>query len=54
MKSWLLSFGIALTIIFGGGFLLRLVRDGDFYVAEFIGGIIGIVIMLFSIMKRKK
>ena len=39
---------------FGGGFLIRLVRDGDFYIAEFIGGIIGVIILLFCVFVKKK
>ena len=49
-----MSLGILLTIIFGGGFLIRLVRDGDFYIAEFIGGIIGVIILLFCVFVKKK
>lgn len=45
LKYFLLFFGGIITIIFGGGFLIRLVRDGDFYIAEFIGGIIGIIVL---------
>lgn len=30
-----------MTMIFGGGFLIRFIRDSDFYIAEFIGGVIG-------------
>ena len=52
MKYWLLFFGVIITIIFGGGFLIRLVRDGDFYFAEFIGGIIGIIILLLGLFKK--
>lgn len=52
MKYWILFFGVIITIIFGGGFLIRLVRDGDFYIAEFIGGIIGIIILLLGLFKK--
>lgn len=52
MKYWLIFFGIALSIIFGGGFLIRFMRDGDFYIAEFIGGIIGIAILLIGLFKN--
>lgn len=54
MRRLILSLGILLTIIFGGGFLIRLVRDGDFYIAEFLGGIIGVILLLFCIFGRKK
>lgn len=49
MKYGLLFFGIALSIIFGGGFLIRLLRDGDFYIAEFSGGVLGIILITLSI-----
>jgi len=52
LKYWLVFFGVGITIIFGGGFLIRFVRDGDFYIAEFVGGIIGIVILLIGLFKK--
>jgi len=54
MRWWFISLGISLTIIFGGGFLIRLLRDGDFYLAEFIGGIIGIILLIINIRVIKK
>ena len=53
MKNWLIYFGVSLTSIFGGGFLIRLVRDGDFYIAEFTVIIIGIIILLTGIFAKK-
>lgn len=44
--------GTITTIIFGGGFLIRLLRDGDFYIDQFIGGIIGIIILIIGIVKK--
>ncbi|WP_456278812.1 hypothetical protein [Bacillus sp. AK128] len=52
MKYWLLFFGVIITIIFGGGFLIRLVRDSEFFIAECIGGIIGIIILLIGLFKK--
>ncbi|MGD6965647.1 hypothetical protein ACQCVP_04410 [Rossellomorea vietnamensis] len=49
MKSGLLSVGIAFSVIFGGGFLIRLLRDGDFFIAEFTGGVLGIILIALSI-----
>ncbi|PID01567.1 hypothetical protein CSV67_13580 [Sporosarcina sp. P2] len=49
MKTTFLILGMSMTIIFGGGFLIRLIRDSDFYIAEFIVGIIGII-MLISVL----
>ncbi|RDW19442.1 hypothetical protein CWR48_08055 [Oceanobacillus arenosus] len=48
MKYWLTSLGTSMAIIFGGGDLIRFVRDSDFYIAEFIGGIIGIIILIIG------
>lgn len=48
MKYWLTSIGTSMTIIFGIGFLIRFVKDSDFYIAEFIGGIIGIIILIIG------
>lgn len=39
-------------MIFGGGFLIRFVRDGDFYIAEFIGGIVGITLVIISFLLK--
>lgn len=33
-------------------FLIRYLRDGDFYIAEFTGGIIGIVIAIAGFLKE--
>jgi hypothetical protein len=43
MKQGFSFFGMALTVIFGGGFLIRFVRDGDFY------RVIGIVLLLAAL-----
>ncbi|MGR3763122.1 hypothetical protein [Rossellomorea sp. NS-SX7] len=53
MKQGLFLFGMALTVIFGGGFLIRLVRDGDFYIAEFAGGMIGIALLIMTLFVNK-
>jgi hypothetical protein len=50
MRKGRVFFGMAMTVIFGGGFLIRLIRDGDFYIAEFVGGTIGISVLLISIV----
>ncbi|MCP3030917.1 hypothetical protein LF817_06125 [Halobacillus sp. A1] len=46
MKFICFYFGLLLTGIFGGQFLVRLLRDGDFFVAEFIGGLLGVVLLI--------
>ena len=52
LKYWLLFYGMSITMIFGGGFLIRFVRDGDFYIAEFIGGIVGIILVIISLLLK--
>jgi len=54
MKNWIVYFGLLLTAGFGVSFLIRLVRDGDFYIAEFTLTIIGIIILLTGISAKKK
>ncbi len=51
--QWLLFFGVLLTTGFGGQFLIRLVRDGDMYIAEFIGSIIGVLLLIGSMFSKK-
>jgi hypothetical protein len=52
-RQSLLFFGVLLTTGFGGQFLIRIVRDGDFYIADFIGGIIGLILLIGSIFAKK-
>lgn len=52
LKYLLVSLGISMTIIFGGGFLIRFVSDSDFYIAEFIGGMVGIIILIIGIFSK--
>ncbi|MCA1055740.1 hypothetical protein LCM10_12155 [Rossellomorea aquimaris] len=54
MKQALLFFGIALTVIFGGGFLIRLVRDGDFYLAECSVGMLGVLLLIKAIILKNR
>lgn len=54
MRYWLISLGRLLTIIFGGGFLVRLIRDGDFYIPKFIGGVVGTILLLIRLFIATK
>jgi hypothetical protein len=54
MKKLLFFFGLMCSIIFGGGFANRLIRDGEFYIAEFIGGVLGCIFMLISLFIEKR
>jgi hypothetical protein len=54
LKHWLVYFGMAMTIIFGGGFLIRLIRDGEFYIAEFTGGVLGIILISAALFVKKQ
>ncbi|MCA1064000.1 hypothetical protein QTG56_02105 [Rossellomorea sp. AcN35-11] len=53
MKRFLFSLGITFTLVFGGSFLIRLIRDGEFYIAEFTAGLIGIVLVLTGTLVKK-
>ncbi|MFL8938288.1 hypothetical protein ACKA06_15970 [Rossellomorea oryzaecorticis] len=54
MKQALSFCGMALTVIFDGGFLIRLIRDGDFYIAEFAGGVIGVILLVMALVVKLK
>ena len=53
MKNWFVYYGLVLITGFGVSFLIRLIRDGDFYIAEFTVTIIGIIILLTGIFAKK-
>ena len=53
MKNWFVYYGLVLITGFGVSFLIRLIRDGDFYIAEFTVIIIGIIILLTGIFAKK-
>ena len=42
---------MGMIIIFGGGFLIRFIRDSEFYIAEFIVGVIGIILFIIGLMR---
>lgn len=50
----LIGAGLLLIVIFGGGFLIRLIRDGDFFIAEFLGGLLGMVLLLLGYSLKQK
>ena len=49
MKHFLLTLSMGMIIIFGGGFLIRFIRDSEFYIAVFIVGIIGIILFIVGL-----
>lgn len=51
MKNFLLTLSMGMIIIFGGGFLIRFIRDSEFYIAEFIVGVIGIILFIIGLMR---
>ncbi|KGR79670.1 hypothetical protein [Ureibacillus sinduriensis] len=53
MKRTLMSLGTIFSIIFGAGFLIRFMRDGDFYIANFVGVCIGIILLMGSLFTKK-
>ncbi len=46
--------GLLLILIFGGGFVVRLMQDGDFFIAEFLGGLLGMVLLLLGYSLKQK
>jgi hypothetical protein len=54
MKQGLFFLGMAMTVTFGGGFLIRLVREGDFYIDQFAGGLVGIVLLIIAMFVKRK
>ncbi len=52
-SQWLLYFGLLIFGIFGGQFVIRLMRDGDFFIAEFIIGFIGLILLIISLCTKK-
>ncbi|MBE5103470.1 hypothetical protein [Priestia aryabhattai] len=48
--------GLLFFLIFGGQFIIRYIRDNDFYILHFIFGTLGILMIIasFLIKKRRK
>lgn len=46
--------GLLLILIFGGGIVVRLMRDGDFFIAEFLGGLLGMILLLLGYSLEQK
>ncbi|ALC83045.1 MULTISPECIES: hypothetical protein [Bacillus] len=53
-KSFFLMYGISITILFGGGFLIRFFRDGDFFILEFVAGVIGVILLSVGVFLKNK
>lgn len=53
-RYFLIGLGLLLLLIFGGGFVIRLLQEGDFYLAEFICGVAGILLLLIGVFSMKK
>jgi hypothetical protein len=54
MKMPAIFFGLLLTVILGGGCLIRYFRDGDVYIAELVGGVIGLFLLMISLFVGKR
>jgi membrane-bound metal-dependent hydrolase YbcI (DUF457 family) len=54
MKNGLIYFGMLLAVGFGASFIIYLLRDGDFYIAEFTTSIIGAFIILTGLFLKKE
>ncbi|MGG3572352.1 hypothetical protein ABES25_01205 [Bacillus gobiensis] len=53
-KSFFLLYGISITVLFSGGFLIRFLRDGDFFILEFVAGVIGVILLLVGVFFKNK
>ncbi|KKI89911.1 hypothetical protein WQ54_22465 [Bacillus sp. SA1-12] len=53
MSKGLIFFGAMLIAGFGTNFLIRMLRDGDFYIAEFITSMVGVSIILIALFLKK-
>ncbi|GGF19869.1 hypothetical protein GCM10010954_18310 [Halobacillus andaensis] len=53
MKNAGLFFGLLLTGLFGGQFIIRLLRDGDFYYIEFGIGLVGLILLISSLFSKR-
>ncbi|MCP3027320.1 hypothetical protein [Halobacillus sp. A5] len=49
-----LFFGLLLTGIFGGQFLIRLLGEGNFYYMEFGVGIAGLLLLITGIVYKSR
>ncbi|WP_101842158.1 hypothetical protein [Halobacillus sp. Marseille-P3879] len=54
MKFAAIFFGLLLTGLFGGQFLIRLLNEGNFYYVEFIIGTLGIILLISGFFRRKE
>ncbi|QTN00364.1 hypothetical protein ERJ70_14280 [Sediminibacillus dalangtanensis] len=52
MKYWSIFFGIIITVIFGGGFFIKFLRDGNVHLIDFIGGCLGLIVLTIGIFVR--
>ncbi|MFG6147069.1 hypothetical protein [Halobacillus sp. B23F22_1] len=46
-------FGMLLTGLFGGQFIIRLLNDGDFYYIEFGIGLFGLIVLISSLFRNR-
>ncbi|MCM3619914.1 hypothetical protein M3936_20280 [Sutcliffiella horikoshii] len=53
MKKGLIFFGLLLFMGFGTNFLIRFLRDGDFYYAEFLMSMIGVILISVGMFLKK-
>jgi len=53
MRKGIVLFGAMIFVGFGTNLLIRWLRDGDFYIAEFITSIVGIAIILLGSFTKK-
>ncbi|MCM3186391.1 hypothetical protein [Priestia megaterium] len=50
MRNPALYWGLLFFLVFGGQFVIRYVRDNDFYILQFIFGTIGLLVMAIGLI----
>jgi len=53
VNSFLISFAIITTVIFGGVFTIRYFRTGELLLDQFIGAIVGVILLGATLIWRK-
>ncbi|MCA4158106.1 hypothetical protein [Priestia megaterium] len=46
--------GLLFSLIFGGQFIIRYIRDDDFYILHFIFGTLGLLMVIASLLIKKR
>ncbi|PGL69435.1 hypothetical protein [Bacillus sp. AFS055030] len=53
INQYMLQLSLLIIIIFGGTFIIHIIRTGEFLLDQMIGCSVGILLLLFSLIWRK-